>query len=192
MEIQKLDIVNLIDNNPIIRLSGNYQSNFLRKLKKKFTENEQRLFVSSFYCYLNYNSKTDFIIELENVWKWLGFSRIDPCKVVLTKHFKKDIDYKIHTKDLTEENFAPQVAGTKKDRRGGYNKEKILMTVNTFKKLCLKSNTKKADEIHDYFIKLEESLQETINEESNELRNQLLQKEQELLYQQDQTDTTWT
>lgn len=66
------------------------------------------------------------------------------------------------------------------------------MTVNTFKKLCLKSNTKKADEIHDYFIKLEESLQETINEESNELRNQLLQKEQELLYQQDQTDTTWT
>ena len=34
------------------------------------------------------------------------------------------------------------------------------MTINTFKKLCLKSNTKKADEINDYFIKLEESLQE--------------------------------
>lgn len=189
--MQKLDIVNLIDNNPIIRLSDNYQNNFLTKLKEKFTENEQKLFVSSFFCYLNYNSKTDFVIELENVWKWLGFSRIDPCKVVLKKHFKKDIDYKIFTKNLTEENFATQVGGAKaapatsgaafssKNLGGaGKNKEKILMTINTFKKLCLKSNTKRADEIHDYFIKLEETLQETINEESNELRLQLQIKEQ--------------
>ena len=54
------------------------------------------------------------------------------------------------------------------------------MTIKTFKKLCLKSNTKKADEIHDYYIKLEECLQETINEESNELRNQLLFNEEQL------------
>jgi hypothetical protein len=213
MELQKLDIVNLIDNNPIIRLSDNYQSNFLKKLKEKFTETEQRLFVSSFFCYLNYNSKTDFVIELENVWKWLGFSRIDPCKRVLEKHFKKDIDYKIFTKETTIENFAPQVGGaafptkdlgeenkapqvggaskaapqvggaafsTKNLGGAGKNKEKILMTINTFKKLCLKSNTQKADEIHDYFIKLEESLQETINEESNELRLQLQIKNTQL------------
>ena len=197
--MQKLDIVNLIDNNPIIKLSEKYQNNFLTKLKEKFTETEQRLFVSSFYCYLNYNSKTDFVIELENVWKWLGFSRIDPCKVVLTKHFKKDIDYKIHTKDLTEENFAPQVAGAKtifqqplenkiNEETRGRKKEKILMTINTFKKLCLKSNTTKADEIHDYFIKLEESLQETINEESNELRFQLQHKEQLLIKHKEQTE----
>ena len=74
MEIQKLDIINLIDNNPIIRLSENYQINFLTKLKEKFTENEQRIFVSGFYCYLNYNSKTDFVTKLKNVWKWLGFN----------------------------------------------------------------------------------------------------------------------
>jgi hypothetical protein len=47
------------------------------------------------------------------------------------------------------------------------------MTVNTFKKLCLKSNTKKADEIHDYYIKLEEIFHEIINEETDELRMQL-------------------
>lgn len=39
MEMQKLDIVNLIDNNPIIKLSEKYQNNFLTKLKEKFTEN---------------------------------------------------------------------------------------------------------------------------------------------------------
>ncbi len=32
---------------------------------------------------------------------------------------------------------------------------------------------KAADEVHDYYIKLEELLQETINEETNELRLQL-------------------
>jgi hypothetical protein len=181
MEIQKLDIVNLIDNNPIIRLSENYQSNFLTKVKEKFTENEQRLFVSSFYCYLNYNSKADFVIEMGDVWKWLGFSRKEHCKVVLEKHFTLNIDYNIGF---------PEVAGKIKDgiNVGGRPKEKILMTVNTFKKLCLKSNTKKADEIHDYFIKLEETLQETINEESNELRFQLQQQQQLLIEHKEQTE----
>jgi phage anti-repressor protein len=50
----------------------------------------------------------------------------------------------------------------------GMNKEQIMLTVNTFKKFCLKANTKKADEIHDYYIKLEELLHETVEEETNE------------------------
>jgi hypothetical protein len=47
------------------------------------------------------------------------------------------------------------------------------MTIDTFKKLCLKSNTKKADEIHKYYIKLEKIFHEIIDDESNELREQL-------------------
>ena len=39
-----------------------------------------------------------------------------------------------------------------KDSRGGYNQETIMMNVNTFKKLCLKSNTDNADKIHDYYV----------------------------------------
>jgi hypothetical protein len=178
MEIQKLDIVKLIEKNPLIKLSQNYQSKLLTKIQQNFNDTEQRLFVASFYCYLNHNSKTDFVIELESIWKWLGYSRKEHCKVVLEKHFIIDIDYKI---GFTE------VAGKLKNgiNVGGRPKEKILMTINTFKKLCLKSCTKKADEIHDYFIKLEETLQETINEESTELRNQLEQKEQLLIEQKD-------
>jgi hypothetical protein len=49
--------------------------------------------------------------------------------------------------------------------------------VRAFKLLCLKAGTKKADQIHEYYIKLEETLQDVINEESNELRIQLQQKE---------------
>jgi hypothetical protein len=41
-----------------------------------------------------------------------------------------------------------------KDNRGR-KEETIMLNINTFKKLCLKSNTDNADKIHDYYIKLE-------------------------------------
>ena len=90
-----LDIVKLIEKNPITRLSKDYQNKLINKIKEKFTEGQQHLFVSSFFCYLNYNSKNEFIIDLDNVWKWIGFSRKDPAKVVLDKNFIKDVDYKV-------------------------------------------------------------------------------------------------
>ena len=37
-----------------------------------------------------------------------------------------------------------------------------MLNIETFKKYCLKAGTKKADEIHDYYIKLENVLQEII------------------------------
>jgi hypothetical protein len=173
MENKNINIVNLIEKTPIIQLSNDYQNKFVQCIQNTFTESEQCIFVASFYCYLNYNSKTDFIIEFDSVWKWLGFSRKDHCKVVLEKYFTKGADYKI----LNIQETAPEVAGAVLKKNGGQNKEQILITVNTFKKLCLKSNTKKADEIHDYYIKMEEILQQVINEESNELKNQLIEKE---------------
>jgi hypothetical protein len=45
-----------------------------------------------------------------------------------------------------------------KKTRGGHNKETLLLSVKTFKSLCLKACTKQADKIHEYYIKLEETL----------------------------------
>ena len=70
----ELDIVELIESNPITKLTGNYQSKLIEKVKNNFTNYEQQIFLSSFYCYLNYDYKNDFIVDLDNVWKWLGFS----------------------------------------------------------------------------------------------------------------------
>jgi len=186
MEIQKLDIVKLIEQNPITKLSKNYQGKFIKKIQENFTDLQQKLIVASFFCYLNYNSKTDFVIDFDTIWKWLGFSRKEHCKVVLLKHFTLDIDYKIITNEIHDETILPKLPENNIDEETrGRKKEKILMTINTFKKLCLKSNTKKADEIHDYFIKLEELTQETINEESNELKLLLQEKEQLLIEQKE-------
>ena len=138
----------------------------LNKIKDTFTDIQQQLFVSSFYCFLNYDSKKDFIVNFDHIWKWLGFSRKDHAKTVLNKNFVIDSDYKV-------ENIIPEVSGKIEKGRPC---EKIMLTVNAFKKFCLKAGTKKADEVHDYYIKLEELLHETLNEESNELRKQLEEK----------------
>ena len=47
-----VDIVNLIESNPITKLTGNYQSKLVEKVKNNFTNYEQQLFLASFYCYL--------------------------------------------------------------------------------------------------------------------------------------------
>lgn len=63
---------------------------------------------------------------------------------------------------------------------GGHNKEIIMLTIRTFKLFCLKAGTKKAEQIHEYYIKLEETLQEIVQEESDELKLQLENKDKEL------------
>ena len=82
-----LDIVNLIESNPITKLTGNYQSKLVEKIKNVFTEYEQQMFLSSFYCYLKHDSKNDFVIDLDNIWKWLGFSQKIRAKELLEKNF---------------------------------------------------------------------------------------------------------
>lgn len=163
-----IDIVNLIESNPITKLNGNYQSKLIEKVKNNFTNYEQQLFVSSFYCYLNYDYQKDFIIDLDNIWEWLGFSQKVKAKQMLEKNFKTDINYKsLLYQEVKQTNIT----------QGGHNKEIFMLNIDTFKKFCLKAGTKKADEIHDYFIKLEQVLQEILLEESNELKLQLTQLE---------------
>ena len=169
-----LNIVELIENNPITKLSNTYQGSLLTKIKEQFTDNEQQLFVSSFYCYLNYNQKNDFVIDLDDVWKWLGFSQKVKAKILLEKQFTIDIDYK---------SLLSQQVKQTDHTKGGHNKETIMLTIRTFKLFCLKAGTKKAEQIHEYYIKLEEILQEIVQEESNELKLQLEQKNVQLANQ---------
>jgi hypothetical protein len=163
-----IDIVNLIESNPITKLNGNYQSKLVEKVKRQFNNYEQQMFLASFYCYLKHDNKNDFVIDLDNVWQWLGFSQKVNAKRVLEKNFTIDNDYRI---------LLCQVAKQTTDARGGHNKEFIMLNIKTFKLFCIKAGTKKADEIHEYFIKLEEILQEVLIEESDELRQQILQIE---------------
>ena len=146
-----INIVELIERNPLTRLSSNnYFGRLIDKIKDHFTQEQQHLFLANFFCYLNYDSKTEFVISLDDIWKWTGFARKDSAKRLLEKNFIENIDYII-------KNSAPQFGGmlieninidvsANHDLKNlgciGLNKETILLTVNTFKKFCLRANTK--------------------------------------------------
>ena len=164
-----IDIVNLIESNPITQMTADYQSKLIETVKQRFSSYEQQMFVASFYCYLNCHD--NYVINLDDIWKWLGFSTKQNAKTLLERQFVVDKDYLLMKQTATVQ--------------GGHNKETFMLNVNTFKKFCLKSGTKKADEIHDYYIKLEKVLQEILQQESNELKHQLEQAKEEI----QQTDT---
>lgn len=168
--MEVLHIVELIEKNPITKLTKEYNDKLLNKIKNSFTQEQQQIFVTSFYCYLHYDSKKDFVIDLDDIWGWLGFSQKVNAKKVLERYFKENIDYRILLCNSQNQ----------KNVQGGHNKQIIMLTVKTFKMLCLKSDTKKSNEIHEYYIKLEEILQEVIEEEGNELKQQLQQKSMEV------------
>ena len=171
----ELNIVDLIEKNPITRLSAAYNNKLLSTIQETFTGFEQQLFVSSFYCYLNYDKNLDFVVDLDDVWKWLGFSQKIRAKEILEKNFNTDADYKVINEDSTS--VSEQYSGTKTKQNGGQNRQIIMLTIKCFKSLCLKAQTKKAAEIHEYYMKMEEVLHKIVEEETDELRKQLEQKD---------------
>ena len=189
--MQELNIVDLIESNPISKLSKVYNGKLLVKIKEQFTDFEQQLFVSSFYCYLNYNKTTDFVVDLDNVWKWLGFNQKVKAVALLEKHFTIDIDYKTAFRggkssvnqeiDVLNAAFINCKSTSNSEKWGGQNIKKILLTIKCFKSLCLKAQTKKAGEIHEYYMKMEEVLHDIVEEETDELRLQLEQKDHVIL-----------
>ena len=157
------------------------QNKLIDKLKEHFTEEEQKLYVTNLFLYLNYHPVDDFVVNLENVWKFIGFSNKANGKRLLKQHFTENKDYKI-TLIRSDERV-----------HGGQNLETIMMNINTFKKLCLKSNTNNADKIHDYYIKLEMVYNELIKEQLEEQQKLIgeNQKKLETTQKELQKEKTW-
>jgi hypothetical protein len=159
---------------------------------------------------LNYHKTEDYIIDLDNIWKWLGFNQKIKAKYLLEKNFTLGIDYKNSLSLQGKQNIIkinncgsfdshlgeakntikndyknllnPQVKQKIIENKGsgGHNIQKYYLNIKTFKSLCLKAQTKKADEIHEYYIKLEELIQEVLEEEATEMKNKLLIKDNEI------------
>ena len=159
----QLNIVDLIENNTILNLSPDYNNRFINKVKETFTEMQQQLFVSSFYCYLNYHQTNDFVIDLDNTWIWLGFSTKQKAKILLENSFVINRDYILLNQQVKQSS----------DTKGGHNKQTFLLNIRTFKLFCIKAGTAKANEIHEYFIKLEDIMNEIIKEECVELKEKI-------------------
>lgn len=125
----------------------------LRMLRTRMTTDEQMIFVDSFHVYLKYGYRTEFVVDLDDVYQWIGFPRKDHAKATLTRSLTLDAQYIIQ--QTQQEGAACHVLP---DGRGC--KETILMTVRGFKTLCLASNTDRAKCIREYYLTMEDVLME--------------------------------
>ena len=134
-----------------------------------------------------------FTIDLEDIAFWLDAGK-GHIKNTLVKNYLYNIDYIIlnHEYDgKNDENLLLPLKRTQKkeeDNRGGHNKELILLTSDCFKMLCMRSKTKKANKVRQYYIDLEKLIDQykdlIINQQTkkieileNDLRKEVLPKE---------------
>ena len=170
--VKKLDITKFIEDNPVAKLSGTYQSEVLNKIKNEFGEFDQRVFLFNFYCSFNFDEENDFVIDLNQVWPWMGFTKKGHAKRLLEKEFEENVDYIIKT-------ASPKREAVSLPQNGGQNKERILLNVETFKLFCMTAKKPKAKLIRRYYVKLENLIQQVINKQSDEMKNLLCSKEEE-------------
>ena len=129
---------------------------FSEFLKKYSTIPNQ--FIDDFFKIIkNYNDFDNlFYINLDVVTRWVNQKKSN-IKRTLVKNFSKNIDYSIEKIEVGR----------------GKPKENILLKSSTFKKLCMMLNNKKAKEVREYFLKVEETLDKYKNYIINSLKTQV-------------------
>ncbi|NBP03774.1 MAG: hypothetical protein EBU90_27480, partial [Proteobacteria bacterium] len=75
-------------------LSFNVQTKMIEKLNTEFTEEEQQWYVANLYVYMNYHPTDDYPINLEDVFKMIGFANKENAKRTLKNNFTHGEDYK--------------------------------------------------------------------------------------------------
>jgi phage anti-repressor protein len=161
---QQIDFQVLIDGNTT-ELSLNTQSKMIDKLNNVFTEDDKKWYLASLYVHQNYHKTNDYIFNLENVFKMLGFANKGNAKKLLQSHFIEDKDYKT--------SLVPK----EKSSWGGSAKDLILLNLETFKDFCMKANTENGSKIRNYFRKIEELSFEIASEEIEEYKKKLTEKD---------------
>lgn len=127
--------------------------------------NISKNFITDFFGFQKktlYNKYEPFTIDLDDIAFWLE-ARKTTLKETLILHYSKNIDYIIVKNPQ-------QVILLQYAKHGGHNKQLVLLTPDCFKMLCMRSKTKKADKIREYYIELEKLIdkyKDIIIEEKN-------------------------
>ena len=150
-------------------LSLNVQNQLVERLNTNFTEDEQRWYVANLYMYMNYHPTNDYPINLENIFKMIGFANKGNAMKTIKSNFTLDEDYKVAL-----------FHSEKRKNEGGFNKEDVMLNVDTFKNLCMLAKTEKGKQIRKYYVKLENVYNELVKQEIDQKQIEI-QQQKELL-----------
>ena len=159
-------------------LSLSFQTKMTTILNDEFTEEQQQWYVANLFMYMNYHPTNDYPINLEDVFKMIGFANKGNAKRTLENNFTKNEDYKI--------TILPS-------EKGYIAREDIMLNIDCFKSLCMLAKTSQGKEIRKYYVKLENIYNKIIKEEIKEQKNKLEEKDKllkekdKLLLEKDET-----
>ncbi len=107
-----------------------------------FTEEEQQTYVKHFEMYLQHGTDTTkYVVDLDDVWEYLGFENKGNAKKHLIKYYTEQTDFIVRSSDIHP--------------TGGRPRETVLMNVETFKGVCLTANTARGKLTRKYYLKME-------------------------------------
>lgn len=173
-------------------LSLNLQSKMINVFNTEFTEEEQQWYIANLYIYMNYHPTNDYPINLEDVFRMIGFANKGNAMKTIKSNFVKDEDYKtslIHKEKSSWGGSGDEKAArpygeagisTKNLGGAGLNKETVMLNVDTFKNLCMLAKTDKGKEIRKYYVKLENIHNKIVKEEIEQQKQLLLEKDTQL------------
>jgi len=132
-------------------------------LKKYSTINNK--FIDDFFSLYDINTTNDdFVINLNNVAKWLNTHKRN-IKKTLIESYQVDVDYKLKT-------LPPKGKGRPE--------EEIMLSPSCFKRLSMMSRTAKAEEVRQYYILLEEHIDKYKGHVINALNEKVAKFEKDL------------
>jgi hypothetical protein len=111
----------------------------IKLIYDNFLESDMELFKSNYQIYLEYrNNNNSFVVNIDNIYKLLGLCSKEQIKTLLSKYFILNKDFIIIN-------------------------ELVLLTINSFKKFCIKVDTEEADNLYNNnYIKMEDVISKYI------------------------------
>lgn len=119
-------------------------------------------FIDDFHSVYDRSIKDEFKIDLDIVAKWLK-CRKDNLKSTLLESYQNEVDY-IIVKDDTS-------------KKPGRKLEKILLTADCFKFLCMRSKTEKSQMVRRYYVELENLMEKYSADFTEKLQQRIAELE---------------
>ena len=95
-------------------------------------------------------------VDLDRVWKWLGYSKKESAKRLLTQRYVNGSDFITTSCQVS--------AG-----RGGHNREVVMMTTETFRTFSMLAGTRRAADVRGFYARLDVLVQDQLQAQAAEL-----------------------
>ena len=177
---ETINFTELVKNSKTtLSLSEEYKSEMIELLNKEFSEEQQKWYIANLFAYLHFHPTNDFPVNLEHVYKDLGFANKGNAMKTIKSNFNEGENYKIvifrSEKNLNDKDL------------GGRPTEDVLLNIDTYKTLCMLVKTDKGKEIRKYYVKLENIYNQIIKKEIDNKDKLLKEKDNLLLKEKENT-----